>query len=165
LTPIRPVAHRVLSLALFACVLTAQDLPRAGVKEPSAGEILIATPKSHDPVLAHSVVLLIHCDRDGAMGLIVNRPNGKAYEGGPIDLGVRTLFRSRSKPEGAEQIAGDIFMLPGISKAGRVFVGYTGWSTQQLKDELELGLWKIHAPDANLVFDPNPSTLWTRLLR
>jgi putative transcriptional regulator len=150
--------ERVLALALFARVLVAQELPRAG-------EILIATAKSHDPVLSRSVVVLIHCDPDGAMGLIVNRPNGKAYEGGPIQLGMRTLVRSTVKPDGAEHIAGDIFMIPGISKGGRVFVGYTGWSAQQLKDEIELGLWKVHAPASRLVFDPNPSTLWTRLIR
>jgi len=99
------------------------------------------------------------------MGLIVNRPNGTEYEGGPIQLGVRTLVRSKVRPDGAEHIVGDIFMLLGISKGGRTYVGYTGWSTQQLKDEIELGLWKIHAPDLRLVFDPNPATLWTRLIR
>jgi putative transcriptional regulator len=157
--------ERVLALALFACVLAAQELPRAGVKQPATGEILIATPKSHDPMLARSVVLLIHCDSDGAMGLILNRPNGKAYEGGPLALGVRTLVRSRTKPDTAEHIAGDIFMLPGISKGGRVYAGYTGWSAQQLKDEIELGLWKVHAPDSRLAFDPDPATLWNRLSR
>jgi putative transcriptional regulator len=157
--------ERVVAFALFAGVLSSQELPRTGVKQPAAGEILIATAKSHDPVLARSVVLLIHCDHDGAMGLIVNRPNGKAYEGGPIELGVRTLVRSSAKPEGAEHVAGDIYLLPGISKSGRVFVGYTGWSAQQLKDEIELGLWKIHPPDSRLVFDPNPATLWTPLIR
>jgi putative transcriptional regulator len=157
--------ERVLALALFAYVLNAQELPRAGVKELAPGEILIATPKSHDPMLARSVVLLIHCDGENAIGLIVDRPNGKAYEGGPIELGMRTLLRSSAKPEGAERVAGDIYLLPGMSKSGRVFVGYTGWSAQQLKDEIERGLWKVHAPDPRLVFDPDPATLWTRLIR
>lgn len=149
---------------LFALTL-AQELPREGVKPLAAGEILIATAKSHDPVLAKTVVVLIRCDRDGAMGLIVNRPNGKAYEGGPIQLGVRTLVRSSTKPEGAERIAGNLFMLPGISTSGRVYAGYTGWSAQQLKDEIARGLWKVHPADPAIVFDPNPATLWTRLLR
>lgn len=144
-------------LVLLALIL-AQELPHAG-------EILIATAKSHDPMLAKSVVFLIRCDGDGAMGLIVNRPNGKAYEGGPIELGVRTLVRSKSKPEGAGQITSEIFLLPGISRSGRVYAGYTGWSAQQLKDEIARGLWKVHAPDAAIVFDPNPATLWTRLIR
>jgi putative transcriptional regulator len=151
-------------LWLFALVAM-QELPRAGMKEPLTGEILIATAKSHDPVLARSVVFLIHCDRDGAMGLIVNRPNGKAYEGGPIELGVRTLKRSRSGLAGAEHITGDIFMVPGISEGGRVYAGYVGWSAQQLKDEIARGLWKIHDADANIAFDPHPATLWIRLMR
>jgi putative transcriptional regulator len=152
-------------ILVFLALIAAQELPRAGVHQPAAGEILIATAKSHDPVLARSVILLIHCDGDGAMGLILNRPNGKAYEGGPIELGVRTLVRSRSNPGGGEHIAGEIFMLPGMANGGRVYAGYTGWSAQQLKDEIARGLWNIHSPDASIVFDPKPATLWTRLMR
>jgi putative transcriptional regulator len=151
--------------ALLLALILAQELPRDAVKSPAAGEILIATAKSHDPVLSKSVVVLIRCDRDGAMGLIVNRPNGKAYEGGPIELGVRTLVRSSTKPEGAERITDNLFMLPGISTSGRVYAGYTGWSAQQLKDEIARGLWKVHPAEAAIVFDANPATLWTRLIR
>lgn len=152
--------------ALLAALLLMQELP-AGAKQPSAGDILIATAKSRDPDLARSVIVLVQYDREGAIGLMLNRPNGKAFEGGPIDLGVRTLVRSRSKPEGARQIAGDLFLFPGIvEKPGaRVYAGYTGWSAQQLKDEFARGLWKILAPDSGVVFDANPSTLWTRLNR
>jgi putative transcriptional regulator len=92
-------------------------------------------------------------------------PTEKAYEGGPIELGVRTLKRSRSNPGGGEHISGEIFMLSGIANGGRVYAGYTGWSAQQFKDEIARGLWKIHAPAASIVFDPNPATLWTRLIR
>lgn len=130
----RADAGQQLILALLA-VLAARELPRGGVQQLAPGEILIATAKSHDPMLARSVVLLIHCDGENAMGLMVNRPNG------------------------------DIYLLPGMSKSGRVFVGYTGWSAQQLKDEIARGLWKVHAPDSRLVFDPDPATLWTRLIR
>lgn len=152
-------------MLLFFALAAMQELPRAGVQELAAGEILIATARSHDPVFARSVVVLIHCDADSAMGLILNRPNGKAYEGGPIELGVRTLKRSRSGIAGAEHVEGEIFLLPGISEGGRVYVGYVGWSARQLKDEIARGLWRRHAADANIVFDPNPATLWTRLMR
>lgn len=125
----------------------------------------MATEKSRDPDLAHSVILLIQYDSGGAMGLMLNRPNGKAFEGGPIDLGVRTLERSKSAPQGAAHVAGDIFMYSGIvdRPGARVYAGYTGWSTRQLKDEVARGLWKILAPDARIVFDAKPATLWKRL--
>jgi len=151
-------------IALLAIWL-AQELPRTGVVEPVAGQILVATAKSRDPDLARSVILLIEYGSGGAIGLMLNRPNGKAFDGGPVALGVRTLVRARNKPEGAEYIAGDVYMRPGIAqRAGaRVYAGYTGWSTQQLKDELARRLWKALPFDAKIVFDPNPSTLWTRL--
>ncbi|HTS77373.1 MAG TPA: YqgE/AlgH family protein [Bryobacteraceae bacterium] len=151
----------------FAALSLAQELPRAGVQEPAAGEILVATTKSHDPDLARSVILLIQYDRDGAIGLMLNRPNGKAFEGGPIDLGVRTLVRSRSKPEGAQRVFGDVYIYPRMVNAtgARIYLGYTGWSAQQLKDEIARGLWKPIAGDARVVFDRDPATLSKRLNR
>ncbi len=151
-------------LECAAMLMLMQELPRAGAKEPSAGQILVATSKSHDPDLARSVILLIQYSSEGAIGLMLNRPNGKAFEGGPVELGVRTLVRARLKPEGAERIFGDVYMYPRmVEKAGRVYVGYTGWSAQQLQDEIARGLWKVRAPDARVVFDAQPATLWDRL--
>lgn len=146
--------------------LVAQEIP-AGAPDPVQGQILVATVKSHDPDLARSVILLVHCDRDGAIGLILNHPNGKAYDGGPVTLGVRTLFRSPKQPENAQRIAGDLYMLQGVVEqpGARVYGGYTGWSTRQLRDEISRGLWKILPADSATVFDPAPSTLWRRLTR
>jgi putative transcriptional regulator len=155
----------VITLAALA-LLAAQELS-TGAKDPAPGQILVATDKSHDPDLAHSVIVLVHCDRDGAIGLIVNHPNGKAFEGGPLALGVRTLVRSKVKAENAEHIAGDLYLFDSLVNlpGARVFAGYTGWSAQQLKDEISRGLWKILASDPSVVFDPSPSTLWRRLAR
>ena len=135
-----------------------------------AGHVLIATPKSHDPELKESVVLLIHSDRDGAIGLILNRPREGVYDGGPVPLGVRALFRWKEQPANAERILGDVFVvskksaIPAGAKA-RVYAGYVGWSAQQLADEIALGLWKLTRGDARTVFDPPPETLWRRLSR
>jgi putative transcriptional regulator len=152
-------------IGCLAALLLMQELPRTGAQEPSPGEILVATAKSHDPDLARSVILLVQYDRGGAVGLVLNRPNGKAFEGGPVELGVRTLIRARSQPEGAEHVFGDLFVYPRmIEKPGaRVYVGYTGWTAQQLKDEIARGLWKMVRPDTRMVFDPHPETLWSRL--
>lgn len=135
-----------------------------------AGQVLIATRKSHDPELKESVVLLIHSDRDGAIGLILNRPRDGVYFGGPIALGARALFRWKKQPANAEHIFGDVFVvskksaIPAGAKA-RVYAGYVGWSAQQLAGEIALGLWKITRIEARTVFDPHPETLWQRLSR
>ncbi len=152
-------------MVLALIMLLSQELPVPAATRLARGDILVATSKSHDPELGHAVILLVRFDQDGAIGLILNHPNGKAYEGGPVALGIRTLVRSRTKPDGAELVAGDVYILPGLVErtGARVYGGYTGWSAQQLKDEVARGLWKIRAFDSKIVFDAQPATLWDRL--
>jgi putative transcriptional regulator len=154
-------------------------LPRLGVlaliiqaafgQQPGVGKLLVATSRSHDPDLSRSVVLLIHYDHAGAIGLILNRPtNSATYFGGPIPLGVRALIRSRIQPDQSDPVFPGVWVTSQIEKrAGvfRVYAGYVGWSADQLTNEISRGLWRIRPPDAAAVFDPNPATLWSRLLR
>jgi putative transcriptional regulator len=126
----------------------------------AVGQILIATEKSHDPDLARSVILLIHSDSDGLIGLILNRPRGKSnYFGGPIPIGTRALVRSRT----SEQILPGVYLGSTKLPAARIYDGYVGWSPKQLTDEISRGLWKQVPGDAAMVFDPHPGILWQRL--
>jgi putative transcriptional regulator len=43
-----------------------------------AGQLLVAEPELGDPNFAQTVVLVLHHGRDGALGLVVNRPYGTA---------------------------------------------------------------------------------------
>jgi putative transcriptional regulator len=153
-------------ILLFALAVVQQI---GAPKQPAVGEILVATEKSHDPDLARSVILLIHSDGDGVMGLILNRPRAQSmYFGGPIPLGARSLFRSRTKPADAEPVLAGVYMVSKESSipktvTARVYSGYVGWSTQQLTDEISRGLWKLVPGDAAMVFDPHPETLWQRV--
>jgi putative transcriptional regulator len=136
-------------------------------------------------------VLLVRYEQQGAIGLIINsRSNvplsevfpalksarAQVYKGGPIAIGIRGLLRSRSKPEPGLHVFGDVSMISNrrvmedLMRAGtspstfRVYVGYVGWSTQQLKNEMALGLWRVLPGDAGVVFDPNPENVWDRLI-
>lgn len=152
----------VLLLAIFAQQLAGPHL---------TGKFLVATRKSQDHDLAHSVVLVIHSDADGVAGLVMNQPAAgtrpPTWFGGPIALGVRELFRSREAPRDAERIFADVYLSRKIDdRAGsRVYAGYVGWSLAQWQGEMARGLWKIVPANANLVFDPHPETLWRRLMR
>jgi putative transcriptional regulator len=147
----------------FAALGLAVHLGAAQV--PSAGTLLVATRKSHDPDLAKSVVLVIRADKDGVMGLILNRPVKDMYFGGPVALGARCLFRSTTKSEGAQRVFGDVYLATKPMANGRVYAGYTGWSAIQLQDEISRGLWQVRDATPAIVFDPKPATLWQRLLR
>ncbi len=46
------------------------------MSEARAGMLLVATPALRDPNFADSVVLLLDVDRDGALGVVLNRPSG-----------------------------------------------------------------------------------------
>ena len=165
------VLRRALAVALFAmlgCAFAQQiELPRRVPK--LAGKLLVATARSHDPDLGHAVILVIHSDVEGVMGLVINHPvagtKPATWFGGPIPLGVRTLIRARAVPPGAERIFDDIYLLQGANdRAGaRVYAGYAGWSVPQIQDELARRLWRTIPADAKLVFDPHPETLWRRL--
>jgi putative AlgH/UPF0301 family transcriptional regulator len=153
-------------MLLFALTLAQQIGP---AKPPAIGYILVATEKSRDPDLAQSVILLIHSGRDGVMGLILNRPRGKSiYFGGPIALGVRALFRSRTQPPDGERILEHVYLVSKESSIpkdvmARVYAGYVGWSAQQLTDEIACGLWRVDPANAAMAFDPHPETLWQRV--
>jgi len=150
--------------ALFVLMLAA-----ASGQQPSVGKFLVATEKSHDPDLGHAVVLLIHSDRDGAIGLILNHPTKtETYFGGPIPLGVRALIRSRTPPDQSDPVFPGVWVTSQIeNRTGvfRIYAGYAGWSADQLTDEISRGLWHMISAKADTVFDPNPATLWSRLLR
>jgi putative transcriptional regulator len=99
------------------------------------------------------------------------------YLGGPVSLAsVFALLRAGSKPEEARRVLGNVYLLssrPLLEKtlatgAGatdfHTFVGYCGWSPGQLENEMNLGVWYIFNGDANLVFDADPDSLWSRLI-
>src|SRR5947208_5720520 len=89
-------------------------------KELGAGKILVASRDLSDPNFAETVVLLVHYDEEGVLGLILNRrtevpisrlfrelrAKGRTdpvYAGGPVrKTAVLALLRSDHKPEEAE---------------------------------------------------------------
>lgn len=178
------MAWRALILIVCACITAvAQNL--------AAGKLLVASRKSHDPDLARTVILLVHYDQQGAIGLILNRPSKvplsdvmpelknasvPVFSGGPVTIGVRALLKSAAKPDRAVHIIADVSMIsnkPLLERIVaartpatkfRVYAGYTGWSTGQLRSEVQLGLWHVLAGDASAVFDPVPEKLWPGLI-
>jgi putative transcriptional regulator len=99
------------------------------------------------------------------------------YKGGPLRMGVNGLLRSRTKPESGSGVFGDVYVVGDKSaikkaiEAGtpatslHVYVGLCGWSPAgQLINEVQRGLWFIMDADAGIVFDPNPDSVWLRLV-
>jgi putative transcriptional regulator len=49
--------------------------------------------------------------------------------------------------------------------AMHVYVGYAGWTQEQLENEVNLGAWYIFQGNAKQVFDADPESLWPRMIR
>jgi putative AlgH/UPF0301 family transcriptional regulator len=99
------------------------------------------------------------------------------YIGGPVEMtAVFGLFRSRKKPDGSASVLSEVYLLS--SKAAlekalatssgpgdfRLYLGYCGWAAGQLENELRRGGWWIVDGKAGLVFDPDPGSVWSRLI-
>src|SRR5579864_192970 len=204
-TPLRLMPARLLWIvagaALVASTVTAVrrrpfiPAQAPGAPELAAGKILVARRNLLDPNFAQTVILLVQYDEDGTVGLIINRQTkvplsrlskeiesakGKSdplYAGGPVETsGLLALFRSRTKPEDARHVAGDVYVIStkaALEKtiaAGaapstfRLYLGYAGWDAEQLEWEIGMDSWNVLPANAGMVFDAHPETLWSRLV-
>ena len=106
-----------------------------------------------------------------------DRPD-PVYAGGPVGrTQVLALLRSRKKPDNALLVLEDIYLVSTKdvlqkslasaveSKMLRVYLGYSGWTGPQLEHEVDLGAWYIFRGDAAAVFDSDPDSLWSRMIR
>jgi putative transcriptional regulator len=100
------------------------------------------------------------------------------YLGGPVEPpAVFALLKSPSKIEGAEPVFGDVYLITAkdlfqqtIStrpdpRVFHVYLGYAGWTNEQLRREVELGSWFIFPADARTVFNSDPDSLWPQMIR
>src|SRR5437868_4775974 len=172
-----------------------RDAQYRSEQQVSIGDILVANEKLADPNFAESVVLIVHYDDDdGTVGLIINRrteiplsqifPKKKhathdpAYMGGPVaTTAVQVLLRLPDKTDEATHVMADIFVTGGKelieksiaarldSSKFRVYLGYAGWAPGQLEAEIRLGAWFVVNRDPKIVFDGDPDSLWSRLIR
>jgi putative AlgH/UPF0301 family transcriptional regulator len=165
-------------------------------KDLGAGKLLVASRGLADPNFAETVVLLVHYDAEGVLGLILNRRtdvplsrvlgglkaakdrSDPVYLGGPVETpAVFALLQSPVKLKGAEHIFGGVYLIstqplfeqtfssrpdPGVV---HVYLGYAGWTNDQLRKEVELGAWFIFPADAGTVFNSDPDSLWSQMIR
>ena len=180
-------------LAALACAPSLAAQSTRG-KDLAAGKFLVANRNLRDPNFAETAVLLVEFQEDGVVGLVINRrtrtPISRVlsveeakrrpdpiYIGGPVEgMVVMALARSSADVAGAKRVFGDVYLIltksllakslasPIAASAFHVYLGYAGWSAPQLRHEMDLGGWYIFPGDAATVFDPDPSSLWNRLV-
>jgi putative transcriptional regulator len=160
------------------------------------GKLLVASRYLGDPQFAKTVILLVHYDAQGVLGLMLNRrtkvplsralQNLKAakdrsdavYVGGPVEMeAVFALLKSQAKPEEAEHVFDGVYLIAAKplfeqtlsarpdASVFHVYLGYAGWSEEQLRQEVGLGAWFVFPAEARTVFNADPDSLWPEMIR
>jgi putative transcriptional regulator len=185
---------RLPEIALPPAVLVPVQSKNPGDLGP--GKLLVASRELADPNFAETVILLVHCDDESVVGLMLNRRtelpisrvfaqlkaakdlSDPVYLGGPVETPtVFALLDATDKPETAEQVFGGVYWIstklalekavtsrpkPGVF---HVYLGYAGWTTDQLRNEVRLGGWFIFQGDKQTVFNANPESLWRQMIK
>jgi putative transcriptional regulator len=185
----------VLSGQICFAASPGQAQGQPGSDDLAPGLFLVAPRHAADRSFAETVVLLLHHDQTGTLGVVINRPtniaisrvfedmkpaqriNNLAYAGGPVQAeAVLALYRSNKKIDDAAPVLGDVYLISTkaaldkvfgskpTAKNLRVYLGYTGWAPGQLEHEMELEMWRTLPGDSESVFDPDPSSVWPRLI-
>jgi putative transcriptional regulator len=157
------------------------------------GQLLIAHPLLNDGFFNRSVIYLTNHNSEGAVGFSLNfktqfmlrdvRPQVKngnfpIYEGGPVAKNqlffLHTLGNEISDSYHVENniyVGGDFNELLQVIEQGKVksyevrfFAGYSGWSEQQLEEEIRNGHWLVTHPRDKGFFTQDPTDLWGQQL-
>lgn len=162
------------------------------LETPAKGRLLIAEPFLGDPGFERTVILLTDYNNDGAVGFVLNRPldlrmeqvldSFPKYEtpiffGGPVQQNNLYYLHKRG-----DLITESVEVLPGLFWGGRIsavkemlrvglmtaddirfFLGYSGWSKDQLLGEIKERSWLVVKPKLDLL-KSDARSLWKNLL-
>ena len=170
------------------------DLDPDNQHAPARGHLLVSEPYLTDPYFRRTVVLLCEHNEEGSFGFVLNRHMDLAVNdlmenmppigsqvgiGGPVESGslfyIHTLGQ---RIEGSQEVVDGVFMggdydqLRGVLEADarltrhvRCFVGYSGWSKDQLEMELSEKSWLVARGSKERIMDIKNSDLWGTTLR
>ena len=151
---------------------------------------LVAMPSITDPIFKKSLILICDDNKDGTMGLMINKPidinnmllmqnedalsleDSKIYFGGPVNLDVGfVLHEPDYKIEETFNISKDLCLTSNDKVINDIkknngpnnflfTLGCSGWEKNQLNDEIENGDWLIVPADTQSIFRKNDSEKW-----
>ncbi len=146
-----------------------------------------------DPNFKRTAVLLVDHGEDGSVGFVLNRESDVRIDelvhdfpefdanvcvGGPVGRDtVHYLHRRGDLLEGSDLVVqgvwwgGDFERLKFLVRHElisprdvRFFVGYSGWSEDQLEEEMEHGSWVTAKMDPNYLFKSPADSLWSQVM-
>ena len=162
--------------------------------EPASGILLIADPFLKDPNFLRTVVFLCEHKDEGSFGFVLNRQYENTldelipeleghklpvYFGGPVQVdSIHFLHQYPEKIPGGQEVikgvywGGDFDAVVNLVKNEeidknkvRFFIGYSGWSEGQLKEEMTEKTWLTVKPTRKLIFHNNYNEVWKDSLK
>jgi putative AlgH/UPF0301 family transcriptional regulator len=149
--------------------------------DPNFAKTVILLVRSDDQGI---VGLILNRRTDLALSRVLEGLQGTkdradpAYLGGPVQVpAVTALLQSPTKVEGADHIFGGVYLIytktifeqtlaaRPAPQVFHVYLGYAGWTNDQLRKEVELGAWFIFPADTDAVFNSDPGSLWPQMIR
>lgn len=161
---------------------------------PRKGRLLVSKPFLDDPYFKRTVILLCDHNEEGSFGFVLNKyvdldlsdirlnlpgVGDKLAIGGPVEnKNVYYLHRCGEHMPDSVHIIGDLYMGGSFDDLKilmaspdfdpnmvRFFIGYSGWSVDQLLEELNTESWYVAECDPELVMNTNTEDLWGEVLR
>ena len=161
--------------------------------KPSKGKILVSEPSIlNDKSFNRSVLYLSEYNEDGCIGFILNKPTDfvlndliteincefKIYNGGPVEQDnlyfihrVPNLIPNSIEIDKELYWGGDFEILADLLNNNaikpseiRFFLGYSGWSINQLNDELNESTWAIVENNFPNILKLNCGDIWKNLM-
>lgn len=157
------------------------------------GNLLIAEPSLlHDDSFNKSMILLTEYNKNNSIGFILNKPlqytirdiipeidcSFTIYQGGPVEQ--NNLYFIHKIPElipesiqvgnnmywGGDFEALKILLLENKIENTQIrfFLGYSGWGSIQLEEELENNYWFVTKNDFENILSEDNNTLWKNKL-
>jgi putative transcriptional regulator len=163
-------------------------------KDLGVGKVLVASRGLGDPDFSRTVVLLVSYDEKGVVGLILNRRtdlplsqvldlkgakdrSDPVYLGGPVaPSAALALLESSAKVEKADKVFSNVYLISDRAafeqtisarpdaRVFHVYLGYAGWTQDQLQTETQAGAWFVFPAEATTVFNSRPDSLWPQMI-
>ena len=156
------------------------------------GYLLLAQPLLTDSYFNRSVILICDHNKNGTIGLQINKPlksniksiiskpliDQKVFLGGPVDKNIFFLHKNNMFANDSVKINNHLFFSKNIDyieslildnkiqqNQFKLFIGYSGWDSGQLEEELNENSWIVVPKfDINIIFSKDYNNIWKEVL-
>ena len=158
--------------------------------KPKQGLVLVSEPFAPDSIFSRSIILLAEHNEEGTIGFILNKPFNRKISDFSSEFGNFDINISLGGPVGSEHIyyihtygkkipgsihikddlfwGGEFNVIQTMSEAGmldetkiRFFMGYSGWSPEQLLNEIKKDSWLVSDIDVKTIMQ-NDNKIWDK---